>query len=83
MKKEYDLRSLKKRKGKVKVSAEAAKVPISFRIDGSDLAMLKKRAERLGIGYQTLLGSVIHRFVTDESIDKKTVAMLKKLDEPF
>ncbi len=79
MKKEYNLRTLKKRPGKPKVSAEATKVAIGLRLDGSDLALLKSEAERLGIPYQTLLGSIIHQYVNGDLVEKKTVALLKEL----
>ena len=79
MKKEYDLTSLKKRKAKVKTSSDAAKVQLSIRLDGSDLAQLREDADRLGIPYQTLLGSILHQYVTGELVEKKTVAMLKNL----
>jgi predicted DNA binding CopG/RHH family protein len=79
MKKEYDLKRLKKRAEKARSNTEAAKVQISLRVDGSDLAALKSEGERLGIPYQTLLGSIIHQYVTGEFVEKKTVALLKKL----
>ncbi|MBP7845398.1 MAG: hypothetical protein KA116_11360 [Proteobacteria bacterium] len=78
MKKEYDLSKLKKRPGKVKVDPNAAKVPVSLRIDGSDLADLKTEADRLGVPYQTLIGSVLHRFVIGDLIDSKSI--LKSLE---
>lgn len=73
MKKEYDLKKLKKRPGKVKVDPEAAKVPVSLRIDGVDLADLKTEAERLGMPYQTLIGSILHRFVSGDLVDAKVI----------
>jgi predicted DNA binding CopG/RHH family protein len=63
MKKEYDLRKLKRRSGAAKSDREAAKVPVSIRLDGSVLAALRTEAERLGIPYQTLVGSILHRYV--------------------
>ncbi len=71
MKKEYDLEKLKKRPGKVKAEASAAKVPVSIRIDGVVLAALRTEAERLGIPYQTFVGSILHRYVHDELVDPK------------
>src|SRR5439155_1124932 len=62
MKKEYDLKKLKRRPGTPKSDPEAAKIPISIRLDGSVLSALKTEAERLGIPYQTYIGSVLHRF---------------------
>ena len=79
MRKSYQLSELKKRSGTTKTDAAAAKVPVSVRIDAADLALLKNEAVRLGIPYQTLLGSIVHQYVTGELIEIKTVAMLKKL----
>jgi predicted DNA binding CopG/RHH family protein len=79
MKKEYDLKKLKERPGKVKVSADAAKTPISLRLDGSVLAALKTEAEELGIPYQTHVGSILHQYVAGALVPRKTVDMLKRL----
>ncbi len=79
MKKQYDLKKLKKRPGKVKVDESAAKVPISLRLDGSDLASLKEEAERMGIPYQTLLSSILHQYITGQLVPRQTIEMLKKL----
>ena len=73
MKAEYDLKKMKRRKEKVKVDPDAAKTPISLRLDGSVLATLKSEAERLGMPYQTLIGSLLHRYATGELLDKKAV----------
>ena len=43
------------------------------------LAVLKTEAERLGIPYQTYIGSVLYRFAQGELIDRKTVDLLKQL----
>ncbi len=74
MKKEYDLKKLKKRPGKVKVDLNSTKIPVSLRLDGAVIAALKTEAERIGIPYQTLMGSVLHRFATGELIDKMSKA---------
>jgi predicted DNA binding CopG/RHH family protein len=79
MKKEYDLSKLKRRPGKVKTVPDATKVPISIRLDGGVLASLKTEAERLGIPYQTLIGSLLHRYSTGELVDKKVAAELLSL----
>ncbi len=73
MKKEYDLSKLKKRAGRVKSDSEAAKTAISIRLDGSVLADLRSEAERLGIPYQTFIGSILHRYVHGELVDKKAI----------
>ena len=79
MKKEYDFNKMKKRSGKVKSDSESTKTPISIRIDGSVLADLRSEAERLGIPYQTFIGSILHRYAANELIDKKTVDLLRRL----
>ena len=79
MKKQYDLKKLKKREGDIKYDESATKVPISLRVDGSDLADIREEADRLGMPYQTLVSSILHQYVTDQLIERKTVEMLKKL----
>lgn len=78
MKKEYNLKKLKKRSGSLKVDSTAAKVPISIRLDGGELADLRTEAERLGLPYQTLISSILHRYVSGELIDRSSPD-LKKL----
>ena len=81
MKKEYDLSKLKRRPSKVKVSAEAAKIPISIRLDGGALSELRTESERLGIPYQTLIGSILHRYISGELVDRDSPALRKLLKE--
>lgn len=71
MKAEYDLKKLKKRPGKVKVDHDAAKIPINIRLDGSVLANLKTEAGRLGLPYQTFIGSILFRYANGELVDLK------------
>jgi predicted DNA binding CopG/RHH family protein len=46
---------------------------INIRISEHDLAQLKRRAEEEGIPYQTLISSVLHKYVTDKLVDEKDV----------
>ena len=78
MRKDYDLKKLRRRPGKVRICSSAAKVPISIRLDGSVIGSLKAEAERLGIPYQTLASSILFRFVNGELIDKKAAAIFKE-----
>ena len=80
MRKEYDLKKLKKREGKVREDRSATKVPVTLRLDGSDLSLLREEAEKRGIPYQTLIGSILHQFLNGELIERRTVEILKKLD---
>ena len=72
MKKEYDFKKLRKRPGRVQTYPSAAKVPVSIRLDGVVLAELRSEAHRLGIAYQTFVGSILHRFVRGELVDPKS-----------
>jgi predicted DNA binding CopG/RHH family protein len=78
MKKEYDLRKLTPGAGKTKSAPHAAKIAVSIRLDGSVLAELRTEAHRLGIPYQTLIGSILHRYAHGDLIDPKAA----KLDRP-
>ena len=79
MKKEYDLKKLKNRPGRVKIDKEAAKLPVSLRLDGSVLAAIKTEAVRLGIPYQTLIGSILHRYATNELLDRRSLDLAKSI----
>lgn len=76
MKKEYDFKKLKKRED-ANSRSKCCKIPIGLRVDGSILAALKDEAEKLGLPYQTFTSSILHQYVNNELIDKKTVGILK------
>ena len=65
--------SAKKNKVKNIIKKANEKKNISLRVNGQDLELLKIRAEHEGIPYQTLLSSVIHKFVTEQLIEQKDV----------
>ena len=46
---------------------------ISLRLKINDLEQLKLRADSEGLPYQTLLSSIVHKFVTDQLVDKKSI----------
>ena len=46
---------------------------ISLRVNRHDLDQLKIKAEKEGIPYQTLLSSVIHKFVTNQLMDQENI----------
>jgi predicted DNA binding CopG/RHH family protein len=81
MKKAYDLKKMKKRPGPVKIIPEAAKVAISIRLDGGELSEVRTEAERLGVPYQTFIGSIIHRYVSGELVDRKSPDLKKLLKQ--
>jgi len=44
---------------------------INIRISSRDLTALKRRAIRFGMPYQTLISSVLHRYVSGDLTEKK------------
>ena len=77
MRKEYNLKKLRIRPGKAKADPQAIKTPISLRIDSTVLADLKTQSLSSGIGYQTLIGSILYRYTQGELIDRKSIELLK------
>ena len=43
---------------------------MNTRIDAEELSRLKQRAEREGLRYQTLVKSVIHKYLTGQLVDR-------------
>jgi predicted DNA binding CopG/RHH family protein len=74
MKKKYNFTKSKKRSERAPVLS--SKIPTSIRLDGAIISWYKTEAERLGIPYQTLVSSVLHRFANSELIDKEEVLKL-------
>ena len=52
---------------------------VNIRISEYDLHGIKRRAEQEGIPYQTLISSVLHRFVTDRLVDEDQIRKAVKL----
>jgi predicted DNA binding CopG/RHH family protein len=46
---------------------------INIRISEPDLTRLKKKAEDEGMPYQTLISSVLHKYVMERLVDEKEV----------
>ena len=66
--------SKKKRLQIEKILESARKTKnINIRISESDLARLKQRSLEEGLPYQTLISSVLHRFVTDKLVDENAI----------
>lgn len=54
------------------------KKSISLRLKANDLELLKHRADAEGLPYQTLLSSIVHKFISDQLVDKRSI--LKSLE---
>ncbi|HLD75049.1 MAG TPA: hypothetical protein VJB34_09145 [Bdellovibrionota bacterium] len=52
---------------------------INIRLISEDLLSLKEQAEAEGIPYQTLVASIIHKYLMGSLIDLKNAALFKKL----
>ncbi len=46
---------------------------ISLRVNNQDLDLLRQRAEKEGIPYQTFISSILHKFVTEQLLDQKNI----------
>lgn len=46
---------------------------ISLRLPKEDVELAKKRAAEAGLPYQTLISSIIHKYVTDQLYDRDEV----------
>ena len=46
---------------------------INIRISEYDLANLKRKAEAEGIPYQTLITSILHKYITDRLVDEEDI----------
>lgn len=66
--------SKKKRLQIEKILQSARKTKnVNIRISEADLARLKQRSFEEGLPYQTLISSVLHRFVTDRLVDETAI----------
>ena len=54
---------------------------INIRINEHDLAVLKNKAASEGIPYQTLISSVLHKFVSDRLVDQNDILKSMQLLE--
>ena len=52
---------------------------ISLRVNGNDLDLLKLKANKNGLPYQTMINVLIHKFVTDSYLDKDEIDKYLKL----
>jgi predicted DNA binding CopG/RHH family protein len=52
---------------------------INIRLSESDLEQLKRRSQQEGLPYQTLIASVLHKYVTDRLVDEEAIRKSVKL----
>ncbi|MBO4320605.1 MAG: hypothetical protein J5857_09075 [Treponema sp.] len=63
------LREAAKNPPKIHYSEKESKKPVSLRLDSTDIDKLKTIAIDQGLNYQSLIGSVLHRYVAGTLID--------------
>jgi len=82
---ENDIEQLKpisgiKKKKIEKIIAQARKNrSISLRISNFDLDKLKEKASNEGVPYQTLINSILHKYITNQLYEKEQVLKSFKL----
>lgn len=72
-----DMKKLHKMK-----SDDDAKKPVSLRLGVSDLARLKAAAKEQGLQYQSLIGSILHRYVSGTLVDVSEVRKAFSIQSP-
>lgn len=63
----------------VKAEKEAKDGKINMRVPSGDLEQLKAVAEKKGVGYQTLLGMIIHQYVNGTLVDIEEIKKILKV----
>lgn len=63
------LRKAAKNPPKIHYSGKEVKKSVSLRLDSTDIDKLKTIAVEQGLNYQSLIGSVLHRYVTGTLVD--------------
>jgi predicted DNA binding CopG/RHH family protein len=65
----------KKRRRKIEDIIERARKSrnINIRISENDLEQLKRRSQEEGLPYQTLVSSVLHKYLTNRLVDEEAV----------
>jgi len=69
-----DLERMKLTQARNEKLRETKDAKINMRVSQTDLEAFKKIAAEKGLGYQTLLGSVIHSYVNGLLVEKRSTA---------
>lgn len=71
---------VKARNAALRAKKEAKDGKINMRLPSSDLEALQAAADKKGVGYQTLLGMIIHQYVSGTLIDIEEVKKVLKIE---
>jgi predicted HicB family RNase H-like nuclease len=64
---------------RIGVEARKKDARTNIRIEPMDLKALKEKAQTRGLGYQTLIASILHMYVNDELLEVGEVKKMSKL----
>jgi len=78
-----DRASLIKASKKPPVILGERKQMISIRLDQADLKVLKEKAERAGIGYQTMVSSLLHQYALGDLVNVEEAKKLVRKSGQF
>ena len=69
----------KKRNIKSILEKSSRKRVVTLRLNNNDLEQIKSLANTEGIPYQTLISSILHKYINDRFVDKKEVFKISEL----
>ena len=69
----YESASDKKKSIIKNIIKRAQKKSVNLRVNCQDLELIKRRAAQEGIPYQTLISSILHKYVTDQLVDERNI----------
>ena len=56
--------------------AQSKEARVNLRLNHEDVEKIRQKAKQEGIPYQTLIGSVLHKYATDQLLDEKAVEVV-------
>ena len=62
---------------KAHIAAKKKDARVNLRVSAEDLMKAREIAESEGLGYQTLMSSIIHKYLTKQLVDKRVLEELK------
>ncbi len=69
----------KKKKIESSLEKSSGKKVITLRLNNNDLEQIKSIATTEGIPYQTLISSILHKYINDRFVDKNEVFKISEL----
>lgn len=61
------------------IEKSSKKRVVTLRLNNNDLEQIKSIANAEGIPYQTLISSILHKYINDRFVDKKEVFKISEL----